>query len=91
MASITERDIFTMANAWNNSCLISLLGEELYKDYFDNEQGGVIDIDSMGGTTGGDASSDGQACALEQLVDSLLMEANETYERSNCESKNTIP
>ena len=45
----------------------------------------------MGSTTGGDTSSDGQACALEQLVDSLLMEASEAYERSICESKNTVP
>ena len=67
------------------------MAKSFTKNYFDNEQGGAIDIDSMGGTTGGDASSDGQACTLEQLVDSLLMEASEAYERSICESKNTIP
>ena len=47
-----------MAIASNNSGLFSLLGEELYKDYFENEQGGAID--NIGGTIGGDTSSDRQ-------------------------------
>ena len=42
----------------NSSGLFSLLGVELYKDYFWKEQGRVID--NMGGTIGGDASSDRQ-------------------------------
>ena len=45
-----------MAIDLTNSGLFSLLGKELYKDYFENEQGGAID--NMGGTIGDDASSD---------------------------------
>ena len=47
-----------MAIASNVSCLFSLLGNKLYKDYFKNEQSGAVD--NMDGTSGGDASS---ACA----------------------------
>ena len=47
-----------MAIDSNNSGLFSLLGKELYKDYFENECGGAID--NMGSTIGGNASSDRQ-------------------------------
>ena len=51
-----------MAIASNNSSIFSLLGEELYKDYFENELVRSA-IDNMGGTIGGDGSSDHQVCA----------------------------
>ena len=50
-----------MAITSNNSSLFSLFSEELYKYYFENEQGRAVD--NMGGTTGGGASSDAQAQA----------------------------
>ena len=50
-----------MAIDSNTSSLFSLLGEELYKDYFENEQGGAID--NMGSTIGNDALSDRQVRA----------------------------
>ena len=57
-----------MAIASNISGLFSLLGEELLIRglYFENEQGGAID--NMGGTSGGDASSDYHASAHARIA-----------------------
>ena len=77
-----------MASTSNNDGLHSLLGEELYKDYYENEQGGVGNY--VGGSNLCDVSPDVQACALEQLVDSLLMDASKEYEQSIVKNNHTL-
>ena len=53
--------------------LITLSGQELYEDYLGTGDGGVV----VGGASDTDKS---QACALESIVDDLLLEACKAFE-----------
>ena len=64
---------------FNEAGLLSLLGDELYYDYFATEEGG----DSNKGADGSsDATTGAEVCALESLVDNILLEASLEFERT---------
>ena len=62
--------------------LVALLGQELYEDYFGTgENGGIV----VGGSSDTDES---QACAIESIVDNLLLEACKAFEEQTELSRN---
>ena len=54
---------------FNEAGLLSLLGDELYHDYFGNEEGGAGDL-NKGADRSSNATTGAEECALESLVDS---------------------
>ena len=54
---------------FNEAGLLSLLGDELYHDYFVNEEGGAGDS-NKGADRSSNATTGAEECALESLVDS---------------------
>ena len=65
----------------NNCSLVQLLGQELFQDYFGTgEDGSVLPDSAVGG------ADENQACALESLVDTLLLQASNAFETSEIPS-----
>ena len=54
---------------FNEAGLLSLLGDELYYDYFATEEGGTRDS-NKGADRSSDATTGAEKCALESLVNS---------------------
>ena len=69
----------------NDCSLIRLLGQELFQDYFGTgEDGSVLPDSAVGRAADVDEN---QACALESLVDTLLLQASNAFETSNAFEK----
>ena len=66
---------------FNEAGLLSLLGDELYFDYFATEEGGAGD-QNKGADGSSYATTATEECALESLVDNILLEASLEFERT---------
>ena len=58
------------APVFNEAGLLSLLGDELYYDYFATEAEGGAGDSNKGADGSSDATTGAEECALESLVDS---------------------
>ena len=68
----------------NDCSLIRLLGQELFQDYFGTgEDGSVLPDSAVGRAADVDEN---QACALESLVDTLLLQASNAFETAEIPS-----
>ena len=61
--------------------LLSLLGDELYYDYFATEEGEARDS-NKGADRSSDATTGAEECTLESLVYNILLEASLEFERT---------